>query len=61
MRRREFIAGMGGAVVCAISAHSEQRAVPVIGRLASARFSGLPEFIKGLGELGFVGSQRRNR
>jgi putative tryptophan/tyrosine transport system substrate-binding protein len=28
--------------------------VPVIGRLASGRFSGLPEFIEGLGELGFV-------
>jgi ABC-type uncharacterized transport system substrate-binding protein len=62
MRRREFIALLGGAVAWPVAAHAEQRpAMPVIGYL-SARTPGdsvevLAEFRRGLAETGFVEGQ----
>jgi putative ABC transport system substrate-binding protein len=55
MRRREFIAGLGGAVTWPITARAQQ-AMPVIGVLSS-QLSGLhlpPEFFQGMGQAGFV-------
>jgi putative ABC transport system substrate-binding protein len=57
MRRREFIAGLGGAGAWPFAALAQQPALPVIGYLSS----GLPDsnlsvrdFLKGLGEAGFI-------
>src|SRR5271163_1874357 len=58
MRRREFIAGLGGAVACPLAARAQQPAVPVIGFLNAAfaqnYTSQLAAFLTGLGEGGFV-------
>src|SRR5215470_17908198 len=55
IQRREFIAGLGGwgALPLAVSA---QQPVPVIGYLSPFRLGvyAEPEFLKGLGEVGFV-------
>jgi putative tryptophan/tyrosine transport system substrate-binding protein len=58
MRRREFIAVLGGAVVMPFAARAQQPTMPVIGFL----YPGAPElstgivaaFRKGLDETGFV-------
>jgi putative ABC transport system substrate-binding protein len=61
MRRREFIAGLGGAAAWPVVAHGQQPAVPVIGYLsgatekAEARFTAA--FRRGLGEQGYVESR----
>jgi putative tryptophan/tyrosine transport system substrate-binding protein len=58
MRRREFIAGLGGAAVLPLAARAQQPAMPVIGYLdpGSAEQNGgaAAAFRKGLGEIGYV-------
>jgi putative tryptophan/tyrosine transport system substrate-binding protein len=58
MKRREFIAGLGGAVVWPLAARAQQAAMPVVGvlspnALAGAGFGRRP-FIEGLAETGYV-------
>ena len=62
MKRREFIAALGGAVAWPLVAHAQQAAVPVIGFLSGVSFEGLfapyvEEFRRGLKETGFVEGQ----
>jgi putative ABC transport system substrate-binding protein len=55
LRRREFIAGLGGAAVWPLTARAQQRASPVVGYVSVA---GEPEreraFRQGLGEAGYT-------
>jgi putative tryptophan/tyrosine transport system substrate-binding protein len=61
MRRREFIAGLGGAVAWPMVARAQQSSVPVIGHLAPFESSRanrlLNDFRKGLSETGYVEGQ----
>jgi hypothetical protein len=58
LRRREFIAGLGGAAAWPVAARAQQPKVPVVGYLSL----GLPEadarvvvaFRKGLSEMGYI-------
>jgi putative ABC transport system substrate-binding protein len=58
MRRREFIAGLGGAAAWPLAARAQQRPVPTIGWLDSESLESvreyLPAFRKGLAEIGYV-------
>jgi putative tryptophan/tyrosine transport system substrate-binding protein len=58
MKRREFIAGLGGAAAYPLTARAQQRPLPVIGYLglttAANEAPTLEAFLKGLGETGFV-------
>ena len=58
MRRREFIAGLGGAVAWPVVARAQQPAMPVVGYLdqyaAEPTGTFLAAFRKGLGEIGYV-------
>jgi putative ABC transport system substrate-binding protein len=57
MRRREFIAGLGGAAVWPAAAQAQQQPVPVIGWLAPVPGMlerSLPAFKQGLAETGYV-------
>ena len=61
MRRREFIAVLGGAVTLPLAARAQQAAMPVVGFLWSASFAGVTHltsaFRRGLKEIGFVEGQ----
>jgi putative ABC transport system substrate-binding protein len=55
MRRREFIAGLGGVVAWPLAARTQQAGVPVVGVLSQGTFNNRIEvFRKGLAETGFV-------
>src|SRR6478672_1143824 len=57
MKRREFIAGLGGAVAWPVAARTQQAAMPVIGVLSGGSPSSEGEFLKAfvrsLGHAGF--------
>ena len=61
MRRREFIAGLGGAVAWPLAARAQQRALPVIGYLSGLAENSFPQFEaafrQGLGEQGYAEGQ----
>jgi putative ABC transport system substrate-binding protein len=63
MRRREFIAGLGGTVAAwPVVARAQQSAMPVIGFVQAGSLAGSPArylsaFRAGLGEIGFVEGQ----
>jgi putative ABC transport system substrate-binding protein len=61
MRRREFIAGLGGAAAWPLVARAQQPAMPVIGYLGGtspgAYVDELPAFRQGLGEHGYLVGQ----
>src|SRR5271167_3089810 len=57
MRRREFIAGVGGALAWPVVARAQQPGIPVIGWLTSVPRTMeivLPPFAQGLAETGYV-------
>jgi putative tryptophan/tyrosine transport system substrate-binding protein len=58
MKRREFIAGLGGTVAWPLAAQAQQPALPVIGLLSSTPFETysdeFAEFRRGLAETGHV-------
>ena len=55
MRRREFIAGLGGAAGWPLSARAQQPAPPIIGWLAQVPGNAMPDpFRQGLAEMGFA-------
>src|SRR6267378_7386478 len=58
MRRREFIAGIGGAAIWSLAAGAQQRALPVVGfvtaRSADASVDAQAAFRKGLRETGYI-------
>ena len=58
MKRREFIAGLGGAAVWPFAAQAQQRAMPIIGFLDSGSAAAFADrvaaFHRGLGETGHV-------
>ena len=61
MRRREFIAGLGGAAAWPVLARAQQGAVPVIGFVSTASAEVVADFTssfrKGLSEIGYVEGQ----
>ena len=58
MKRREFIAGLGGAAAWPMVAHAQQALMPVVGFINAASAQNytrqLAAFLKGLGESGYV-------
>ena len=61
MRRREFIAGLGGAVAIPLAARAQQAAMPVIGFLGSTSpgpYAALVDAVRqGLKETGYIEGQ----
>ena len=61
MRRREFIAGLGGIAAWPLKARAQQPAMPVIGFLGAASPDGYAPFVggflRGLKEAGFIDSE----
>jgi putative tryptophan/tyrosine transport system substrate-binding protein len=61
MRRREFIAGLGGAAAWPVVARGQQQALPVVGylTLASREWTAiaLAPYLKGLREAGYIAGQ----
>ena len=57
MRRREFIAGLGGAVAWPLVARAQQPAMPVIGFLSTGADTDSATFREGLRETGYVEGQ----
>jgi putative ABC transport system substrate-binding protein len=61
MRRRQFIAGLGGAAVWPLAAHAQQRPVPVVGFLGAGSPNPtsplITSFRRGLAEGGFIEGQ----
>jgi putative tryptophan/tyrosine transport system substrate-binding protein len=63
MKRREFMAGLGGAVAWPLAARAQQSALPVVGFLSLDRSASKSEtanmaaFRRGLREMGFVAGQ----
>jgi hypothetical protein len=61
MRRREFIAGLGGAAAWPLAARGQQPGMPVIGLLNGVSFEAyaprIAAFREGLNERGFVEGQ----
>jgi putative tryptophan/tyrosine transport system substrate-binding protein len=58
MRRRDFIAAMGGVAATPLLARAQYRAMPVIGYIGTGTRESdafrLPAFYQGLGEIGYV-------
>src|SRR5262249_5673695 len=56
LRRREFIAGLGGAAVWPLAAEAQQRGMPVVGWLRTWSGPKVPSdaFRRGLAEIGFL-------
>src|SRR6516164_6044129 len=58
LRRREFIAGLGGAAAWPLVAQAQQRAMPVVGWLSTRNSETdayvLPAFRRGLNKQGYV-------
>jgi len=58
IRRREFIAGLGGGAAWPVAAHTQQPATPVIaylsGRTADSDASMLVSVRRGLGDVGYA-------
>src|SRR6201982_2947544 len=58
LRRREFIAGLGGAAVWPLNARAQQRPMPVVGWLSGRNSETdahvLPAFRRGLNRQGYV-------
>jgi putative ABC transport system substrate-binding protein len=61
VRRRDFIAGLGGAAAWPLAARAQQPALPVIGLVAAGSVGGsahhVAAFRQGLGETGYVENQ----
>jgi putative ABC transport system substrate-binding protein len=60
MRRREFIAGLGGAAVWPLASRAQQPAVPVVGFLSAQSADDeyrIVPFLQGLNEAGYVEGQ----
>jgi putative ABC transport system substrate-binding protein len=64
MRRREFIAGLGGAAAWPLAARAQRPAMPVVGLISGNVASGtqtvrqlLPAFRQGLKDVGYVEGQ----